>query len=103
MKKSWATLLAAIILLLLVGIAFKISLLFGVFYLAGGAYTLIQRGVRKPLMPLLWLLGGIVIHIALSQFLVPIFDSETLVDLIIALVVFLLVFLVGHKIKKGKF
>ena len=103
MKKKWATVLAAVVLLLLVTTAFKVSLLFGSIYLVGGAYTLVRYGVRKPLMPVLWFAGGLITHLALSEFLLPVFKSETLIDLVSALTIFAIILFVGWRIKKGKF
>ncbi len=84
-------------------IAFEITTLFGIIFLISGSVSIFLYDdiVEKPGIPFLWLMGGLVARVALSDMLLPILKSETIIDFTILLFGFLMVYLVGTITKKG--
>lgn len=102
MNKIENLVIGIIIFLALIGTAFRESILFGFIFILGVIYSIYNGTMeKKPGIPIAIFGGGLITRIATSEFFIPIFKSETVFDLIIALFIFLIVFLIGHQIKQG--
>ena len=92
--------IAGIIFIAMTSAAFKTTILFGLFFLVGGIYALVMHDAwERPGIPILWLMGGLVSRVALTDMLLPILKYETAIDVIIGLFAFGTVYLIGQKIK----
>ena len=101
-KQGANVIIGALIFLFLVGYAFSVSFLFGVIFFVGFIWeTSSGRLKKQPFLAAFIFLGGLITRIALDKFLRPIFISDTMIDLLIAIVLFLGLILLGHKVKKS--
>ena len=90
-----------LIFLLLIGSAFAVSFIFGMFFVVGFALAIYKGDLKKkPLKPAAIFLGALVVRVALFESQ-KIFASETLPDLIVSVLMFIAIFLLGWKIKKS--
>ena len=102
-KKDFNLLVGSIVFILLIGSAFAIDWIFGIVFVIGFAISIWNKTLeRKPLVPLLIFIGGLIIRIALFFFVPRILEAKTWVDLGIAVVILLVVLLVGFRIRIGK-
>jgi hypothetical protein len=102
-KRDLNLLIGSIIFILLIGSSFAVDWIFGVFFIAGFILSILNKTLeRKPLIPILIFVGGIIIRIALFLFIPRIFESNNFVDLIIAVVALLIILLIGFSIRRGK-
>lgn len=102
-KKLFNSIIAIIIFLILIGSAFAVSILFGLVYIFGFAYEVYTgRITRRPLVAIALFIGGLIIRIAMQYLLQPVFVAQTTIDLVMATVLFIGLFFLGYKIKKGK-
>ena len=102
-KKDVNLLLGSIVFILLIGSAFAIDWLFGIVFVIGFAISIWNKTLeKKPFIPLLIFIGGLIVRIALFLFIPRILNAQTWVDLGIALVVFLIILIVGFRIRQGK-
>ena len=91
-----------IFFILLIGSAFAISALFGLFFVIGFLISIYKGDLKKkPLKPIAIFVGALIIRFALDRFLAPVLESETIIDLWVAAFIFLFVFLIGWKVKKS--
>jgi hypothetical protein len=93
----------AILFIAMTYVAFNVTVIFGIMFLIGGLIFifLYDESFERPGVPILWLMGGLVSRAALSTMLLPILKSETIIDFIVLAVAFLMVYLVGYKIKNN--
>jgi len=103
LKRLANSIIAVIIFLILIGTAFSISVLFGLIYVFGFFYEIYTKRItRRPFAAIALFIGGLITRFALQYFLQPVFASQTIIDLAIALIIFIGIFWLGYKIKKGK-
>lgn len=101
-KKVRNVILALIFFILLIGSAFAISTLFGLFFVTGFLISVYKGDLKKkPLKPIAIFVGALITRFALDRFLVPVLESETIIDLGVAAFIFLFVFLIGWKVRKS--
>lgn len=101
-KKVINVILALVFFILLIGSAFAISTLFGLFFVAGFLISVYKGDLKKkPLKPIAIFVGALIIRFALDRFLAPVLESETIIDLGVAAFIFLFVFLIGWKVRKS--
>ncbi|MEK6909288.1 MAG: hypothetical protein AABX23_04520 [Nanoarchaeota archaeon] len=94
--------LATVLFLAMAYVAFDVSLLFFIFFILGGIYSLIFHDAwERPGVPILWFAGGLICRVALSGILLPILKYENLIDLVIGLFAFGVVYLIGHRVRNG--
>lgn len=103
MKEIGKAILGGIIFIAMTYVAFNVTPLFGVMFLVGGLVSLFiyEESFERPGVPILWLMGGLISRVTLSSMLLPILKSETLMDFIILIFAFLVVYLIGYRIKNG--
>ncbi len=102
-KRDFNLLIGSLIFILLIGSAFAIDWIFGVFFILGFVISILNKTLeRRPLVPVLIFVGGLIIRIALFLFVPKILEAESLVSLIIAIVALLIVLFIGFRIKWGK-
>lgn len=103
LKKDLNLILGSIVFILLIGSAFAIDWIFGIIFVVGFILSILNKTLeKKPFIPILIFIGGLVIRISLFLFIPRIFEAKTWVDLGIAVVVFLIVLIVGFRIRIGK-
>ncbi len=91
------------IFVLLIGSAFSVSLIFGLAFSIGFMLSLYNKSLeRKPFLPLLLFLGGLIIRTALILFVPSIFEAKTYLDLLISVFILLIILRLGWRIRKGK-
>ncbi len=90
------------IFIILIGTAFKISFLFGMFFIIGFALSIYNGDLKnKPWKPIAIFIGALIVRIALNQFFEPVLTAKTLMDLGVSLLIFLSIIIFGWKIKKS--
>jgi len=102
-KKDLNLLIGSVIFILLIGIAFAIDWIFGVFFVGGFILSILNKTLEhKPLIPLLIFVGGIIIRIALLWFVPRRLGAESWVSLGIAVVALLIILFIGFSVRRGK-
>jgi len=94
--------LAIIIFIAMVAVAFNVSILFGILFFIGGIIALVLNDAwKRPGFSILALMGGLLCRVALSEMLLPILKSETIIDVVIGLFALGVVYLIGYKVKNS--
>jgi hypothetical protein len=94
--------LAVIIFISMVFVAFKISIIFGIIFFLGGIYALVfNEAWERPGFSILALMGGLLCRVALSDILLPILRYKTLIDIVIGLFAFGVLYLIGYIVKNN--
>ena len=94
--------LAVIIFVAMTYVAFEIAIFFGIFFLLGGAYAILRHdALERPGIPIIYLMGGLISRVALSDMLLPIVKYETVIDIVIGLLAFGIVYLIGQRVKNS--
>ena len=102
-KKDFNLLIGSILFILLIGSAFAIDWIFGVVFVAGFILSILNKTLeRKPLIPILIFVGGLIIRTALFLFVPRILEAQTWASLGIAVIALLMVLFVGFSIRRGK-
>jgi hypothetical protein len=103
LKKNFNLITGIMIFILLIGAAFSVSLIFGVAFILGFILSLCNQTLeKKPFLPLMLFLGGLIIRTAFIWIFPFILEFKTYLDLILSISVFLFILLIGFKIRKGK-
>ncbi len=107
-KKYYNLIIGIILFLVLIGLAIEESLIFGIFYIAGFAYSIYKKKLQKNFQfPILLFAGGLITRVALGTFLLPLINEEivfrigTIIDILISLVLFAFLFFIGFKMKRS--
>lgn len=81
---------------ILMGSAFGISFLFGMFFIIGFALSIYKGDLkRKPWKPIAIFIGALLVRIALEQFFEPILAAKTIMDLAVSALIFLAIIIFG--------
>ncbi len=103
-KKDLNIFLGIVIFLLLIGSAFAIDWIFGVGFIIGFGLALYHRILeRNFLIPVFIFLGAWIIRFAIIFLFPSIIHAKDLFSLGISLVIFLILIIIGWRIKSGKF
>ena len=87
---------------ILVGSAFAVSPIFGVAFVVAFALAIYTGELKdKPWKPIAVFVGAVIVRLAIQQYFNPIFAAKTLIDLIIAALIFTAILIFGWKIKKS--
>ena len=101
-KKFINILLGLVLFIVLMGSAFKMSTLFGAAFIIAFALAIYNGELkRKPWKPIAVFVGALIIRFGIGQYLDPIKESETLLDLAVSALIFLSILIFGWKIKKS--
>ena len=101
-KKFGNILFGLIVFIILVGTAFSLSFLFGVFFVIAFALSIYNEDLKnKPYKPLAIFVGALIIRIALEQFFDPVVSAKTIMDLAVSALIFVAIIVFGWKIKKS--
>ena len=101
-KKVRNVILALIFFILLIGSAFAISTLFGLFFVAGFLISVYKGDLKKkPLKPIAIFVGALITRFALGRLAVTFPNYELTLDFGVAILILIFVFLLGWKIKKS--
>jgi Na+-translocating ferredoxin:NAD+ oxidoreductase RnfD subunit len=101
-KKFFSILLGVVLFIILMGSAFAISFLFGAAFIIAFALAIYNGElIRKPWKPIAIFVGALIIRFATGQYLNPIKESKTLLDLGVSALIFLSILIFGWKIKKS--
>ncbi|MEK6829166.1 MAG: hypothetical protein AABY15_03485 [Nanoarchaeota archaeon] len=101
-KKFMNIMVGLAIFIILIGTAFKMSFLFGMFFIVGFALSIYNGDLKnKPWKPIAIFIGALIVGIALNQFFEPVLSAKTLMDLAVSLLIFLSIIIFGWKIKKS--
>jgi len=101
-KKFGNILFGLTVFIILVGTAFSLSFLFGVFFVVAFALSIYGGDLtEKPYKPLAIFVGALIIRIALEQFFEPVLAAKTIMDLAVSALIFLSIIIFGWKIKKS--
>jgi len=102
-KRDFNIVIGSILFVLLIGSAFAIDWLFGIFFVVGFVISILNKTLEhKPLIPILIFVGGLIIRIALFLFVPRILEAGSWADLIIAAVMLLIVLIIGFNIRRGE-
>jgi hypothetical protein len=102
-KKDFNLLIGSIIFILLIGSAFAIDWIFGIFFVGGFILSVLNKTLeRRPLIPILIFVGGLIIRISLFLFIPRIIEAESWVNLGIAVIMLLIVLFIGFSVRRGK-
>jgi len=102
LKKNFNLLFGSFIFMLLIGSAFAVDWIFGILFIIGFGVTIYTRVLeKKPLIPLLLFIGGLIIRIGLS-FIPSVLEAKTIIDFGISIIFLVVLIIVGVKIQKGK-
>lgn len=103
LRRDFNILIGTVLFVMLIGIAFAIDWLFGIFFVAGFVLSILNKTLEhKPLIPILIFVGGIIIRTSLFLFVPRIIEAGSWADLIIAVVMLLIVLFIGFSIRRGK-
>jgi len=92
-----------IIFVLLIGSAFSISPLFAVFFIFAVSYAILTKEItERSVLPLIIFIGAFLMHFAVTNLFLPIFRSQTIIDVGIGILMFGFIYYVGNLIKKPK-
>lgn len=92
--------IAVIIFIAMVYVAWEINWLFGLLLIVSGVYALVYHDAwERPGIPILWFMGSLICRVALSDILIPVLKSETLIDVVIGVFAFAVVYLFGDSVK----
>lgn len=101
-KRFVNILLGVVFFAVLMGSAFKLSFLFGSAFIVAFALAIYNNELKhKPWKPIAVFVGALIVRFALSQYVDPIFNSETLFDLVVSGLIFIGIIVFGWKIKKS--
>lgn len=101
-KRFLSILLGLVFFLLLMRSAFTISILFGSAFVVAFALSIYNGDLkRKPWKPIAIFIGALLVRLALQQYLDPVLQSTTLMDLTVSALIFLSILIFGWKIKKS--
>ncbi len=101
-RKKFNLVFGTIIFILLIGSAFAIDLIFGAGFIIGFVLSIYNKVLeKKPFIPIFLFVGALIIRYSLI-FIPDILEANTFIDLGISLVLFLIVLVVGWRIRKGK-
>ncbi len=102
-KKDFNIIFGTIIFVLLIGSAFTIDWIFGVGFVIGFFISVWNKILEKNfLIPVFIFIGALIIRYALFVSLPKILNAQDYFSLGISLVLFLLILIVGWKVKRGK-
>ena len=103
MKRKVRNVISALIFFfLLIGSAFAISTLFGMFFVAGFLISVYKGDLKKkPLKPIAIFVGALIVRFALGRLATTFPNYELTLDFAIAILILIFVFLLGWKIKKS--
>ena len=101
-KQLGAIFLNTIIFAALISSAFALSFIFGVLFVFGFAISIYNDDIKKkPWKITLLFIGGLITRFALGKLLSTVSNIEITLDFAIATIMFILVFIVGWKIKRS--
>jgi len=93
--------LNTVIFAALISSAFALSFIFGVLFVFGFAISIYNDDIKKkPWKITLLFIGGLITRLALGEILNTVSNIEITLDFAIATIMFILIFIVGWKIKK---
>ncbi len=100
-KKYFNLTIGTIIFILLIGSAFSVSWIFGLSFFLGFIFSIYKKTIdRRPFFPLFLFIGGLIVRTAFILFLPGILESKNYLDLIISSIIFLIILIIGLRIKK---
>lgn len=103
MKKFVKFLVGILVFLILVETALNFSFLFGALFIFGVVYAIVTGELsERPFLPILIFLGSLITHYALLSLLGSVVGAKTYVDLGVGILMFLVIFLIGRKVKRQK-
>jgi magnesium-transporting ATPase (P-type) len=89
------------IFILLIGASFSISIVFGIAFSLCFIVSIYNKILeKKPFLPLILFLIGLIIRIIFLWFLPSVFEIIIYLDLIISLIILVIIFLMSFKIRK---
>ena len=101
-KQLGAIFLNTIIFAALISSAFALSFIFGVLFVFGFAISIYNDDIKKkPWKITLLFIGGLITRLALGELLSTVSNIEITLDFAIATIMFILIFIVGWKIKRS--
>lgn len=104
LRKNFNLITGIMIFILLIGSAFSVSWIFGMGFFLGFVFSVYNRTLdKKPFLPLMLFLGGLIIRTALIWALPSMLEAKNYLDFFLALIIFLVIFLIGNKVRKGRF
>jgi len=87
---------------LFISSAFSISFIFGMTFVIGFSISIYNDNLkRKPWKPIAIFVGALITRLAIGQYLNPVVEAKTIIDLSISLLVFAGILLVGWKVKRS--
>lgn len=103
-NKNFNVILGTIIFVLLIGTAFSIDWIFGAGFVFAFFLSVWNKVLEKNfLIPVFIFIGALIIRYALFVSLPRVLNAQDFISLGISLVLFLLILIIGWRIRKGKF
>jgi len=103
-KKDLNIIFGTIIFILLIGTAFTIDWIFGLGFVVSFFLSVYNKILEKNfLIPFFIFIGALIIRYALFVSLPRILNAQDYFSLGISLILFLLILIIGWRVKKGKF
>ena len=101
-KRFINILLGVVLFVILMGSAFSISFLFGAAFIIAFSLAIYTGELKhKPWKPIAVFIGGLLIRLALNQYLDPVIASKTFLDLTVSALIFLSILIFGWRIKRS--
>ncbi|GIU68627.1 MAG: hypothetical protein KatS3mg001_477 [Candidatus Pacearchaeota archaeon] len=101
-REDFNILISIFLFLSLIFFAFLISFWFGIFFVFGFIFYLYTGKIKKnPYKPVLIFIGGLIIRFSLEKFLIVLPRYSFTLDFLVALLIFIFLFLLGWKIKRA--
>ena len=101
-KQLGIIILNTIIFVALIGSAFAISFIFGLFFVLGFVIILYNKEIKKkPWKMVLLFVGGLITRLALGELLNTVSHIEITLDFAVSVLMIAFIFLLGWKIKRS--
>ncbi len=101
-KKVRNVILALMLFILLIGSAFAISALFGLFFVVGFLISVYKGDLKKkPLKPIAIFIGALITRFALGRLATTFPNYELTLDFGVSILAILFIFLLGWKVRKS--
>ena len=101
-KRFVNILVGVILFVILIGTAFKTSIIFGAAFVVGFTLSIYNGDLKKkPWKPIAIFTGALIVRIALNEFFNPVLTARTLMDLTVSALIFISILIFGWKIKRS--
>ncbi len=102
-KKDFNIIIGSFLFVLLIGSAFAIDWIFGAVFVVGFIISIVNQTLeKKPFLPILIFIGGLIIRLALFVALPRTLEAKDYWNFLIGGVLFIIILVIGWRLQRGK-